>query len=239
MSTWAAARPTRRAPPAGRPPGRTGRSRPRARPRAGPPPWPGRRWPGRGGTAGWQQDAVMVAEAATNRLLPPGGLGPPAGPGQAGQHLGSRSPATSAAAIARPDTPKLSLATTQGLLGASSSRFAPRGWSAVRPATRSARERGRSPQPPARRWRHQAGPQQLPLGQLGQPPPVPPVSLGPPRQLLAIVGIHQPGLEPVGLQQAEDGLAVVAGGLHHPRVTPSAAAARPAPAATGSSSGRT
>jgi hypothetical protein len=53
--------------------------------------------------------------------------------------LGSRSPAISAASMARPDTPKMSLATTLSLIWASSSSFSTRCFSAVRAATRSAR----------------------------------------------------------------------------------------------------
>jgi hypothetical protein len=74
---------------------------------------------------------------------------------------------------------------------------------------------GHVPQLADRRWRHEAGPQQLPLGELAQPHRVQGVGLGPPRQMLDVAGIHQPGLEPVGLQQVEDPLPVVAGCFHH------------------------
>ena len=53
--------------------------------------------------------------------------------------LGSRSPAISAASMARPETPKMSEATTESLIWASSSSFSTRCFSAVRAATRSAR----------------------------------------------------------------------------------------------------
>ena len=53
--------------------------------------------------------------------------------------LGSRSPAISAASIARPETPKVSEATTLSLTWASSSSFSTRCFSAVRTPTRSAR----------------------------------------------------------------------------------------------------
>jgi hypothetical protein len=53
--------------------------------------------------------------------------------------LGSRSPAISAASICRPETPKMSEATTLSLICASSSSFSARCFSAVRTATRSAR----------------------------------------------------------------------------------------------------
>ena len=52
---------------------------------------------------------------------------------------GSRSPAISAANIARPETPKMSLATTDSLTPASSSSFSTLFFSAVRAATRSMR----------------------------------------------------------------------------------------------------
>jgi hypothetical protein len=53
--------------------------------------------------------------------------------------LGSRSPATSASSIARPETPKMSAATTLSLIWASSRSFSTRFFSAVRTPTRSAR----------------------------------------------------------------------------------------------------
>ena len=53
--------------------------------------------------------------------------------------LGSRSPAISAAIIARPETPKMSEATTDSLMQASSSSFSTRFFSAVRAPTRSMR----------------------------------------------------------------------------------------------------
>lgn len=52
--------------------------------------------------------------------------------------FGSRSPAIRAAIMARPDTPKMSLATTLSLIWASSSSFSARFFSAVRAPTRSA-----------------------------------------------------------------------------------------------------
>ena len=53
--------------------------------------------------------------------------------------LGFRSPATSAASMSRPETPKMSETTTLSLMQASSSSFSARCFSAVRAATRSAR----------------------------------------------------------------------------------------------------
>nr|WP_321182506.1 hypothetical protein [Mycobacterium kansasii] len=53
--------------------------------------------------------------------------------------LGSRSPAINAAIIARPDTPKMSEATTESLMQASSRSFSTRFFSAVRAPMRSMR----------------------------------------------------------------------------------------------------
>jgi hypothetical protein len=58
--------------------------------------------------------------------------------------LGLRSPATSAASMSRPETPKMSDTTTLSLICASSSSFSTRFFSAVRAATRPARYRVRS-----------------------------------------------------------------------------------------------
>jgi len=58
--------------------------------------------------------------------------------------LGSRSPPIIAAIIARPETPKMSLATTESLMQASSSSFSTRFFSALREPTRSVRYRVRS-----------------------------------------------------------------------------------------------
>src|SRR4029450_7101618 len=52
----------------------------------------------------------------------------------------------------------------------------------------------RAPQPADRGWRHEAGPQHLPLGDLGEPDRVQPVGLGPTRQgpCIARGGHHRP-----------------------------------------------
>src|SRR5215213_4562498 len=131
--------------------------------------------------------------------------------------LGSRSPATSAASMARPDTPKMSLATTESLIWASSSSLLDPlllggpGRDQIGPVA------GHLPQLPDRRWGDEAGPQQLPLGELAQPDRIQGVGLGTAGEVLDVAGIHQPGLEPVRFQQVVDPLPVVAGGLHdHP-----------------------
>jgi hypothetical protein len=86
-----------------------------------------------------EQEGVLVGEEAGERLRQRAEFGAQAGPGQLREDLGSRSPATSAASMARPETPKMSLATTDSLIWASSSSFSTRWVSAVRAATRSAR----------------------------------------------------------------------------------------------------
>jgi hypothetical protein len=119
--------------------------------------------------------------------------------------------------MARPDTPKMSLATTESLIWASSS-------SLLHPLLLGGADRdqvrpvaGHVPQLPDRRWWDEAGPQHLPLGELAEPDRIQGVGLGPSREVLDITGVHQPDLEPVGFQQVVDPLPVVAGGLHdHP-----------------------
>src|SRR5512132_1930796 len=129
--------------------------------------------------------------------------------------LGSRSPASSAASMARPETPKMSEATTLSLIWASTRQPAP---PAASPRS------GPPPDPPGSGSRlaaagsavgDEAGPQQLPLGELAEPDRIQGVGLGPSREVLDVTGIDQPRLEPVGFQQVEDPPPVVAGGLHH------------------------
>ena len=86
-----------------------------------------------------EQEGVLVGEEPSERLHQRAEFGAQPGAGQLREDLGSRSPATSAASMARPDTPKMSLATTESLTWASSSSFSTRCFSAVRAATRSAR----------------------------------------------------------------------------------------------------
>ena len=97
---------------------------------------------------------------------------------------GSRSPAISAASIARPDTPKMSLATTDSLMPASSRSFSARCFSAVRAADQVDPVPGDIPQPPDRRRGHETGPDHLPLGDLAQPHRVEFIGLRTARQVL-------------------------------------------------------
>jgi hypothetical protein len=106
--------------------------------------------------------------------------------------------------MARPDTPKLSLATTESLIWASSS-------SLLHPLLLGGPGRhqigpvaGHVPQLPDHRWWHEAGPQHLPLGQLAQPDRIQGVGLGTSREVLDITGIHQPDLEPGRFQQVAE-----------------------------------
>jgi hypothetical protein len=117
--------------------------------------------------------------------------------------------------MARPETPKMSLATTESLIWASSS-------SLLDPLLLRGRCRhqigpvaGHVPQLPDRRRWHEAGPQHLPLGELAQPDRIQRVGLGTAGEVLDVTGACQPRLEPVGFQQVIDPLPVVAGGLHH------------------------
>ena len=97
----------------------------------------------------------------------------------------------------------MSEATTESLIWASSSELLDplflRGThpDQVRPVT------GQIPQHPDRRRRHEAGPEHLPLGELAQPHRVELVGLGSSREVLDVLGVDQPRLEPGRLQQVE------------------------------------
>ena len=162
-----------------------------------------------------QQEPVMVAEVAGEGLLQLAELGAQAAAGQLRQRLGvplardqggQHRPARDPEDVAG-DHRQLDLGVLEQLLHPLLLRGAHP--DQVRPVA------GQVPQPPDLRGRHEAGPQHLPLGDLAQPHRVQPVGLGPPRQVLDVAGVDQPDLEPVGLQQVERRLPVVAGGLHH------------------------
>jgi hypothetical protein len=100
----------------------------------------------------------MVAAGPGEGLLQDAALGPHPAACQLGQHLGSRSPASSAASTARPEPPKLSEATTLSLIWASTRQPAPP--LLLRGAHRDqvGAVAGQVPQPPDLRWWHEAGP---------------------------------------------------------------------------------
>jgi hypothetical protein len=162
-----------------------------------------------------QQEGVMVAEAADEGLGQLGGLGAQAGACQLrqdfgvtlpGDQRGQHGPAGDTEDVAG-DHAKLDLGVLQQLLHPVLLRGADR--------DQVGAVAGQVPQPPDRWWWDEAGAQHLPLGQLAQPHRVQPVGLGPPRQVLDITRVYQPHLKPMGFQQIEDRLPVVAGGLHH------------------------
>jgi hypothetical protein len=150
---------------------------------------------------GGQQEPVMVAEAADKGLLQQTPLGAQPGPGQLGQDLGVALPGHQRGQHGPAGDPKdvagdhrqLDLGVLQQLLHPLLLRGPPR--------HQIGAVAGQVPQAADRRWRDEAGPQQLPLGDLGEPDRVQPVGLGPPGKVLDVFGVDQPDLEPVGLQQ--------------------------------------
>jgi hypothetical protein len=101
--------------------------------------------------------------------------------------------------MSRPETPKLSEATTDSLIWASSSSLLhPLLLGGAHPHQVGA-VAGQVAQPADRRWRHKAGAQQLPLGDLTKPDRVQRVGLGPTRQVLDVASVDQPDLKPLGL----------------------------------------
>ena len=125
---------------------------------------------------------------------------------------GSVVPATSASSIARPDTPRMSVATQSSLMPVSSrilcSRLASR-WRSSICALAVARQVA---QRADRLGRHEAGAQQPGLQQLAQPGRVGDVGLAA-RDLLDVAGVDEQALELV-LEDRPHRLPVDAGGLH-------------------------
>ena len=70
-------------------------------------------------------------------------------------------------------------------------------------------------QPADRRRRHEAGPDHLPLGHLAQPDAIQLVRFRQARQVLHVLGVDQPGLEPMRLQHVKRRPPVVRRCLHH------------------------
>jgi len=137
-----------------------------------------------------QQEREVLAEGVTNAASSSAVLTRIRPKAMSASRAGSRSPAINAAIIARPETPKMSLATTDSFTPASSSSFSTRCFSAVRTATRSVRYRIRS-RPPYRRWQHETRSQHLTFGDLAHPDRVDPVGLRPPRQVLDVARVDQ------------------------------------------------
>src|SRR4051794_12334792 len=106
---------------------------------------------------------------------------------------GSRSPAMSAAMIARPEAPNGSLTTTESLMRVLEQLLHPlllRGphRQQVHPVAGQIAQR-----PDRRRW-YEPRAQHLPFGDLAQPDRIQPVGLRPARQVLDVVRVDQPGL---------------------------------------------
>jgi hypothetical protein len=157
----------------------------------------------------------MVAEVAGERLLQHAKLGAQAAAGELRQHLrvpftrdqgGHHGPAGDPEAVSRHHA-QLDLGVLKQLLHAV--LLGSPGGDQISPVT------GQVPQPADLWGRHEAGAQHLPLGDLGKPHRVQAVGLGPPRQVLDVAGVDQPGLKPVGLQQVERRLPVLRRRLHH------------------------
>src|SRR5215217_275200 len=135
--------------------------------------------------------------------------------------LGSRCPATIAWSMWRPDTPKMSLATDDSLIWASSRSLL---HALLLPGPlpdERAPVPGQVTQPADRGWRHEAWPAHAPLDHLGQPYRIQLVGLGAAGDVLDVLGVEQPAGEPLGFQQVERRLPVVAGGLHRDQRHPS------------------
>src|SRR5829696_6673728 len=135
--------------------------------------------------------------------------------------LGSRCPAIIAWSMWRPDTPKMSLATDDSLIWASSRSLL---HALLLPGPlpdERASVPGQVTQPADRGWRHEARPAHAPLDHLGQPHRIQLVGLGAAGDVLDVPGVEQPAGESFGFQQVERRLPVVAGGFHRDQRHPS------------------
>jgi hypothetical protein len=161
-----------------------------------------------------QQERVMVGEIAGERLLQQGDLLAHAAPGQLGQHRGAalagdqcghHVPAGGPEDVADHHA-QLDLGVLQQLLDPVLLRRAGRYQvGAVAGQVPQLADLGRG---------HEARPDHLPLGDLAQPDAVQLVGFGAARQVLDVLGVDQPRLEPGRLQQVEHRLPVVRRGLH-------------------------
>jgi hypothetical protein len=79
---------------------------------------------------------------------------------------------------------------------------------------------GQVPQPADLVGWHEAGSQHLSFGDLAQPDRVQHVGLRAPRQVTNVLGVDQPRVQPVRLEQVERRPHVVAGGFHHHPLDP-------------------
>ena len=162
-----------------------------------------------------QQERVMAGEITGERLLQHRDLLAHGAPGQLRQRLGVTLPGDQRGQHVPPRGPedvrdhdgKLDLGVLQQLLHPVLLRGA--GGDQVGAVA------GQVPQLADRRRRHEARPDHLPLGDLAQPGRVELVSLRAAGQVLDVLGVDQPGLEPGRLQQVKHRLPVVAGCLHH------------------------
>src|SRR5829696_5088104 len=128
--------------------------------------------------------------------------------------LGSRSPATKASSIARPETPRTSVATETLLdAGVLQGLLDPLALGAVG-LDEPLAVAGQIPQLADRRRRHEAAAQQPTLQQLTQPGGITDIGLAA-GQDLDVAGVDQQQLEPALFQHIPDRLPVLAGGLHH------------------------
>jgi hypothetical protein len=169
-----------------------------------------------------QQEGVMVAKAADKGLLQLATLGGQPGPRQLGQDLGVALPAAERGQHGPAGDPEevagdhtqLDLGVLQQLVHPLV--FGGPGNDQVGAVA------GQVPQPADRRRGHAAGPQQLPLGDLGEPDRIQPVGLGPPGEVLDITRVDQPALKPLGVQQVERRLQESLVASITTRLTPSA-----------------
>jgi hypothetical protein len=148
---------------------------------------------------GGQQEGLVVGEVAGEGLLQQAALGAQAGAGQLRQRLGVALPSDQGGQHVPAGDPEavggdhrqLDLGVLeQPAPPAASRRCAPHQVGAVA---------GQVAQPADRRWRHKAGAQHLPLGDLTKPDRVQLVGLGPTRQVLDVASVDQPDLKPLGL----------------------------------------
>jgi hypothetical protein len=122
--------------------------------------------------------------------------------------------------MARPETPKLSVATVDSLIRASSSSLLQPLLVAGAVGGQVGTQPGVLPQPADLGGWDERGPQHAPLVQLGQPHRIQLVGLGPARQVLDVVGVDQPHHQAPRLQQVDERPPIVGGGLHHDPLDP-------------------